>query len=59
MQENKHDTNAPNMPDKAADFLEDVEKSGIITTGKNFLRSIGALLHGEKPTEKTEQGSGD
>jgi hypothetical protein len=56
MQE-KHDTN---LPDKAADFLEDVENSGIITTGKSFLRSIGALLHGEKPKEsKTEQGSGD
>lgn len=42
------------LPEKAADFLEDVEQSGIINTGKNFLRSIGALLHGNKQETKTE-----
>lgn len=42
------------IPEKAADFLEDVEQSGIINTGKNFLRSIGALLHGKRQETKTE-----
>lgn len=42
------------LPEKAADFLEDVEQSGIINTGKNFLRSVGALLHGNRKETKAE-----
>ena len=42
------------LPEKAADFLEDVEQSGIINTGKNFLRSVGALLHGDRKETKAE-----
>lgn len=48
------------LPEKAADFLEDVEQSGIINTGKNFLRSVGALLHGNrKETKAEDQASRD
>ncbi|MFA5378451.1 MAG: hypothetical protein WC455_22040 [Dehalococcoidia bacterium] len=33
-----------NLADRAADLLDNVERSGIISTGKQFLRSIGRLL---------------
>ena len=40
-----------NLADRAADLLDNVERSGIISTGKQFLRSIGRLLgHDEEET---------
>lgn len=42
-----------NLADRAADLLDNVERSGIISTGKQFLRSIGRLL-GHDEEEDTE-----
>jgi hypothetical protein len=40
-----------NLADKTADLLDNVEQSGIISTGKQFLRSIGRFLgHAQEET---------
>ncbi|MDD5547082.1 MAG: hypothetical protein PHO67_08030 [Candidatus Omnitrophica bacterium] len=42
-----------NLADRAADILDNVERSGIISTGKQFLRSLGRLFgNGEEETTK-------
>jgi hypothetical protein len=40
-----------NLADRAADLLDNVERSGIISTGKQFLRSIGRLLGHDEETD--------
>lgn len=45
-----------NLADRAADLLDNVERSGIISTGKQFLRSIGRLLgHDEEETDTEDK----
>ncbi len=45
-----------NLADRAADLLDNVERSGIISTGKQFLRSIGRLFgHEEEETDAQDK----
>lgn len=43
-----------NLADKTADLLDNVERSGIISTGKQFLRSIGRFLGHDQEETTTE-----
>lgn len=60
MQENEkkaqENEETANLADRAADLLDNVERSGIISTGKQFLRSIGRLLgHDEEETDTQDK----
>ncbi len=43
-----------NLADQVADVLDNVERSGIISTGKDFLRSLGRLFGHDKEETTTE-----